>query len=186
MRNNLTVALPILRELGLPATVYVPTDWLGGRSPYIGTGGDGAILTADELRELVAAGWELGAHTLTHADLSELDYDGCRSEIDGNRHALEEITGTQVETFAYPFGHYGPEAVAAVRDAGLQAAVTTGSGSWEPLELTRAMIGAADPFPIVLLKLTDRYEPILRSGPMRALRTSSKALRRRIGARRAQ
>jgi peptidoglycan/xylan/chitin deacetylase (PgdA/CDA1 family) len=186
MRNNLTVALPILRDLGLPATVYVPTGWLGGRSPYVGTGGDGAILTAEELRELVAAGWELGAHTLTHADLSELDYDGCRSEIDGSCRALEQIAGTEVETFAYPFGHYGPAAVAAVRDAGLRAAVTTGSGSWEPLELTRAMVGAADPFPILLLKLTDRYEPILRSAPMRALRAGSKELRRRIGARRGQ
>ena len=45
------------------------------------------------------------------------------------------------------------------------------------------MIGAADPFPIVLLKLTDRYEPLLRSAPMRALRSASKDLRRRLGQR---
>jgi peptidoglycan/xylan/chitin deacetylase (PgdA/CDA1 family) len=183
MRNNLTVALPILRDLGLTATVYVPTGWLGGRSPWIGDSGDGAILTAEELRELAAAGWELGAHTVTHADLSKLDYEGCREEISGSVAALRELTGVEVRTFAYPFGPYGRAAVDAVRDCGLRAAVTTGSGSWDPYELTRAMIGAADPFPVLLLKLTDRYEPLLRSAPMRALRSASKDLRRRLGQR---
>jgi peptidoglycan/xylan/chitin deacetylase (PgdA/CDA1 family) len=184
MRNLLTNALPILQELGIPATVYVPTEWIGSTSPWIGGGGDGAILTTEELRELLASGWELGTHTLTHADLSQLDYDGCRREIEGSSEALARLTGATVETLAYPFGHYGPAAIAAARDAGLLAAVTTGSGSWEPFELTRAMIGAADPFPIVLLKLTDRYEPLLGSPPLRLARRASKRIRRWLGARR--
>lgn len=186
MRNNLTTAMPILRDLGIPATVYVPTGWLGGRSPWIGPNADGAILTADELRELAQVGWELGAHTLTHADLSQLDYDSCCREIEGSRTALSELTGATVETLAYPFGRYGEAAIAAARDAGLLAAVTTGSGSWDPFELTRAMIGAADPFPIVLLKLTDRYEPLLSTPPLRLARTASKELRRRLGGWRAR
>ena len=98
-------------------------------------------------------------------------------QVEGSREALEEIIGTGVHTFAYPFGRYGPAAIAAARDSGLLAAVTTGSGSWQPYEITRAMIGAADPLPVVLLKLTDRYEPLLASPPMRALRRASKRLR---------
>ncbi len=184
MRNLHLNALPILRELGIPATVYVPTDWLGGRSPWIGPGGDGAILSRDELCDLARAGWELGAHTLAHADLSQLDYDDCRREIEGSCTALRQLTGVRVQTLAYPFGRYGPAAIAAARDAGLLAAVTTGSGSWEPYELTRAMIGGADPFPIVLLKLTDRYEPLLSSAPLRTARRASRRLRGRIGERR--
>lgn len=183
MRNVLTNALPILRELDIRATVYVPTQWLGGTSPWIGEGSDGAILTAEELRELLAAGWELGAHTATHADLSQLEYLDCRREIEGSREALARLTGATVQTLAYPFGHYGPAAMAAARDAGMLAAVTTGSGRWEPFELTRAMIGAADPFPIVLLKLTDRYEPLLSSPPLRVARRASKRIRARLGAR---
>jgi peptidoglycan/xylan/chitin deacetylase (PgdA/CDA1 family) len=184
MRNLLTNALPILRELGIPATVYVPTRWLGASSPWIGPGGDGAILTVEELRELAAAGWEVGAHTLTHADLSKLDYEGCRAEIEGSCDALRDLTGANVQTLAYPFGYYGPAAVAAARDSDLVAAVTPGSGIWDPFELTRAMVGAADPFPIVLLKLTDRYEPLLSSPPMRAVRRASKQVRNRLGERR--
>jgi peptidoglycan/xylan/chitin deacetylase (PgdA/CDA1 family) len=184
MQNNLTNALPILRELGIRATIYVPTEWLGGASPWIGPGGDGIILTAPELRELAQAGWELGAHTLTHADLSLLDYDAARYEIEGSCAALAQLTGVEVKTFAYPFGRYGPAAVAAARDSGLLAAVTTGSGKWDRYELTRAMIGPADPFVVTLLKLTDRYEPLLSSAPMRGLRATTKQLRGRLNERR--
>ena len=38
---NVTTALPIRRELGIRATVYVPTGWLGGRSPWIGPAATG-------------------------------------------------------------------------------------------------------------------------------------------------
>jgi peptidoglycan/xylan/chitin deacetylase (PgdA/CDA1 family) len=177
MRNVRTTALPILTELGVPATVYVPTDWLGGRNPWIGPGGDGAILTAGELHELAAAGWELGSHTHTHADLSKLDYDGCRREIDSSCQVLESIAGQRVQTLAYPYGRYHAQAIAAARDAGLLAAVATCSRSWKPYELTRAMIGSADPFPVVLLKLTDRCDSLLRSRPLRLARRANEHVR---------
>jgi peptidoglycan/xylan/chitin deacetylase (PgdA/CDA1 family) len=180
MRNNHEVALPILNEYSIRASVYVTIGFIDGSSPWIGPGGDGAMMSREQVRELGEAGWELGAHTMTHPDLSTLDYDACLQEISDSRAALEGIGGRPVETFAYPFGRYGPQAVAAARDSGMIAAVTTGSGSWAPYELTRAMIGAADPLPVMLLKLTDRYEPLLKSPPMRALRTASKQLRGRL------
>ncbi|MGA2321640.1 MAG: polysaccharide deacetylase family protein [Solirubrobacteraceae bacterium] len=185
MRNNHAVALPILNEYGIPATVYVTIGFIDGESPWIGAGGDRAMMNESELRDLAAAGWELGAHTMTHADLSTLDYEACRKEIEDSRDALERIAGVEVQTFAYPFGRYGPAALAAVKDAGLLAAVTTGSGSWAPYEMTRAMIGALDPVPILLLKLTDRYEPLLQSPPARAARLASKRLRELLRSRRA-
>jgi peptidoglycan/xylan/chitin deacetylase (PgdA/CDA1 family) len=181
MRNNLTVALPILRDLGIRATVYVPSGWVGRRSPWI-KGTEGAILSADDLRALAGAGWEIGAHTVTHADLATLDYAACRREIEHSRAELERLVGTQVTTLAYPYGRYGEAAIAAARDAGLAAAVTTGSGSWRPYELTRAMIGAADPLPVVLLKMTDRYEPLLQLPPLRSLRRASRELRHKLSA----
>jgi peptidoglycan/xylan/chitin deacetylase (PgdA/CDA1 family) len=184
MRNNYALARPILEEYGIKATVYVTIGFIGGVSPWVGAGGDGAMMSEMELRDLTAAGWELGAHTMTHPDLSKLDYDTCRREIEDSRDELERIADVQVQTFAYPFGRYGPAALAAVRDAGLLAAVTTGSGSWAPYEITRAMIGALDPLPVVLLKLTDRYEPLLRTGPLRIARKGSKRLRDLVRSRR--
>lgn len=178
LRNNLTTAAPILRELGIPATVYVATSLLGEHSPWLGPGGSGAMLSHDELRELADEGWEIGAHTVTHADLSLLDYDACRSEIGDSKEMVESIVGAPVVTLAYPWGRYGSAAVAAARDAGLLAAVATGSGSWNRYELTRAMIGTADPWPILLLKLTDRFEPLVSRPPLSVIQRAASNLRR--------
>lgn len=180
MRSVLTIALPILSEFGIPATVYVPSGWLGGASPWISPGAGGEILSGEELRQIAAAGWEIGAHTVTHADLSVLDYDSCRQEIDRSREALQSVSGVSVDTFAYPFGRYGCAAIDAVRDSGLLAAVTTGSGSWNPFQLTRAMVGGVDPFPVLLLKMTDRYEPLLRFPPLAVGRRASRQLRKQL------
>jgi peptidoglycan/xylan/chitin deacetylase (PgdA/CDA1 family) len=184
MRNNHSIALPILSSYGIAATVYVTISFIGGVSPWIGPKSDNRMLSEDEIRELARAGWELGAHTITHPDLSALDYDACRREIEKSRTALERIAGTRVETFAYPFGRYGPAAIAAARDSGLLAAVATGRGGGGVYELRRAMIGAADPTPIFVLKLADRYEPILRLPPLDLLRRASKRARARVQARR--
>ncbi len=180
LRNNLTTAAPILSDLGIPATVYVACDFIGGHSPWIGAGGGGEMLSEEEIRVLARSGWEIGAHTLSHPDLATLGYDGCMNEIDGSRRVLESITGGRVDTFAYPFGRYGPEALAAVRDCGMRAAVTTGSGSWRRFELTRAMISAGDPTAILALKLVDLYEPLLRTAPLRAARRASRLVRARM------
>jgi peptidoglycan/xylan/chitin deacetylase (PgdA/CDA1 family) len=180
MRNNLTAALPILRKYGIPATVYVASGMIGGESPWIAPAADNRLMDEDELRELSAAGWEIGAHTITHPDLSTLDYEACRHEIEQSRLALEAIIGLPVETFAYPFGRYGPAALQAVRDSGFAAAVSTGSGGPAPFELARAMIGAADPMLLVVLKLTDRYEPLLQSAPLSTVRRFSKLIRKRV------
>ncbi|MBV9334586.1 MAG: polysaccharide deacetylase family protein [Solirubrobacterales bacterium] len=179
MRNVLTEAFPILNKLRIRATVYVPTAWLGRRSPWIGPGGDGAILTEDDLRHLVAAGWELGTHSSTHADLSRLEYADCRREIASSCEVLAPIAGRRIQTLAYPYGRYGPAAIAAARHAGLLAAVSTHSGSWEPYELTRAMIGSADPLPVMLLRLAGRGDRLLRSKPLRIARRAAEHLRDR-------
>ncbi|HTA98472.1 MAG TPA: polysaccharide deacetylase family protein [Solirubrobacteraceae bacterium] len=184
MRNNRTVAFPILQRYGIPATVYISIDLIGGVSPWVDPDGDNRMLDTGEIRELAGAGWELGAHTMSHPDLSTLAYEACRREIEESKIALEEIGQVSVETFAYPFGRYDEQTIAAVRDSGLSAAVTTGSGIWEPYELTRAMVGALDPTPVFMLKLTDRYEPLLRSPPLRLLRRASKTTRIAIQARR--
>lgn len=184
MRNNYSTALPILSEYGIVATVYVTIGFIGGKSPWIGAASDRSMLDEQEIRELAAAGWELGAHTMTHPDLCELDYESARREIHDSKVALEAIAGVPVETFAYPFGRYNQTAIAAAAASELAAAVATGRGGRGPYELQRAMIGAADPMAIVMLKLADRYEPLLQLPPIDLLRRWSKGARARLHERR--
>lgn len=179
MDDNHAVVLPILREYDVPATVYVATGFIGQPNPWIAPEFGSRMMTAQELRELVQAGFELGAHTVTHPDLSKLSFEQCLREMTESRKTIERLTGAEVETFAYPFCLYGQAARAAATQAGFVAAVTChGRGSWAPLEMKRAMITGKDGFPSFVLKLADAYEPLFESVPGRVARTSTRALRR--------
>lgn len=89
-------------------------------------------LTAPELGALAGGGLvEIGAHTLTHPQLSALDRESQREEIRGSRLALREAVGEEIASFAYPYGSrsdYTTETVALVRDAGFSSACATTQG----------------------------------------------------------
>jgi peptidoglycan/xylan/chitin deacetylase (PgdA/CDA1 family) len=180
MDDNHDVALPILVELGLPATVFVITGLIGEPNPWLAPASGGRMMNVAELRAMVEAGIEIGAHTVTHPDLSQLDYARCLDEIGGSRRDLEGILNARVTTFAYPFCRYGPAARAAVEAAGFDSAVTCqGAGSWERYELKRSLITGKDGLGIFLLKLTDAYQPLFDSGPSRVTRALTRPIRRR-------
>jgi len=179
MDDNHHVALPILREYGLPATIYVATGLIGRPNPWIAANSGTRMMTEEELLEVAAAGIELGAHTVSHPDLSGMGMEDCVREMTDSRDALNALTGRQVRTFAYPFCMYGPEAVAAAREAGFEAAVTChGRGSWAPLEMKRSMITGKDGLPSFVLKLAEVYEPLFESAPGRLVRVGTRSARR--------
>lgn len=90
-----------------------------------GDGGE-CILTPEELEELAQVeGMEVGAHTCTHPVLSTLPRECQRMEIVEAKRLLEEVIGSRISSFAYPFGSfadYGPETVEFVRGAGFARA----------------------------------------------------------------
>lgn len=121
-------ALPVLRSLGVPATVFVPTALVGSERPMAWPGTDKWLgspyedeltpMSWDELAELAELGWELGSHTRTHPHLPTLMPDDLRDELEGSRSDLEERTGAPCESIAYPYGDHSDAVVAASRRAG--------------------------------------------------------------------
>lgn len=184
MDDNHRVVLPILRDRGLRATVYVATGLIGRPNPWLAPGSGARLMTAGELRDLHAAGFELGAHTVSHPDLSRLDREACRREMAESRQALERLTGAAVRTFAYPYCAYGEAALEAAASVGFEAAVTChGRGSWAPLEMKRSMITGKDGPVSFALKLWEVYQPLFESPAGRLLRAATRSARRRLRAR---
>lgn len=180
MDDNHAVVLPILREHGLRATVYVATGLIGKPNPWMAPESGARMMTVPELRELVAAGFEIGAHTVTHPDLSSLGFEDCLREMRDSREALERTLGVEVRTFAYPSCHYGPAAVEAVQAAGFAAAVTCqGLGSWKSHELRRSLVSGKDGTAGFLIKLAGVYERLSASPPGRLARATTRASRDR-------
>jgi peptidoglycan/xylan/chitin deacetylase (PgdA/CDA1 family) len=135
--SHLTHAKPILRAAGWPGVLN-----LEGKN--IGPGG----LTRRQVRTLIAAGWEIDSHTLTHPDLRTLDDASLARELAGSRALLRRTFAVPVAFFCYPAGRYDARVQAAVRAAGYRAATTVepgiASASDNPYALPRIRVNGTD------------------------------------------
>ena len=150
-RDALDVALPILREFEMPATVYLPTAMIDGVAPYdwYGERPAPAALDWDGVRELIADGLvDVQAHTRTHPRLTALDDASARWELATSKADIEQRLGVAVTSVCYPAGLYGPRDARLVRELGYGGAVTCRPGindaGTDPTELRRNLIAPRD------------------------------------------
>lgn len=114
-----THAAPVLLQHKLPATVFLPTSYLGRSNAWPGQPAwvrEEPLMTWDQVKELASAGIAFGSHTVTHPDLTKLSPAEVERELAESKLAIEQHTGTTVEHFCYPYGKWNP----AVRDATLR------------------------------------------------------------------
>lgn len=103
------VAWPVLRAFGLPATLYIPIDFLdGGATPIRDT--TLPPCTWEQVRAMADAGLDLGSHTRSHCDLRTVSGQALVEEIRGSRGILEARLGHPVRSFCYPRGLFTEEA----------------------------------------------------------------------------
>jgi peptidoglycan/xylan/chitin deacetylase (PgdA/CDA1 family) len=91
---------------------------VGGDREHVG-------MTLEDARSLVAAGMEVGFHTLHHPSLPTLDDEGLDAAVSIGRHTLADELGTPVQRFAYPHGHVDGRIAETVRSHGYRSAWTT-------------------------------------------------------------
>ena len=212
-RDNYDLAFPVLRELGIPATIFVTTGKIGGSEPFwqqalgrmfrvagacpegeasrdlravLGlrngrpltpelyrntvarwkrlkqaecldlllragwtspsvSNGSRRFLSADEIREMAAAGIAFGSHTVTHAILPQLSSSEIERELSESKAALESLLGDRIDALAYPDGKYSDEVLQRARAAGYRVGCTTQSrwiaGGNGPLSMPRIDVG---------------------------------------------
>src|SRR4051812_32579817 len=109
----LELAFPIMRRLGLPGSVYVPTDWPGNSRPmawpgidrWLGTPHEHELrcLSWDQLEELAQEDWEVGSHTCSHPHLTRISDAQLSDELERSRAACEEALGRPCASIAYPY-----------------------------------------------------------------------------------
>ena len=106
-RNFAEAARPVLEAAGFSATVFAVAGRCGGANDWPGQLAGVPrlpLLSAAELRDLSAAGFEIGSHGLTHAALDGLSAGEAEREVVGSKRALEDAIGGRVEVLAYPYG----------------------------------------------------------------------------------
>lgn len=160
-------ALPTLREHGFCAIQFLVADLLGKTSEWQKASGEfpGRLMDEAQIKDWLAAGQEIGSHTMTHPRLTEISASQAREEIFGSKKKLEHTFGRAVEHFCYPYGDWNPAIRDIVQEAGYKSACTTKFG------VNTAGAGA-DPFTIK--RITVRY-------PSRKLQNLGKWLRASLG-----
>ena len=130
-RSHMNIALPILRRAGWAGVLNLTLDYVDD------LGGDRAV------RRLIDAGWQIDAHTRTHADLTRVSDAQLHDEVAGARAEIVRRFGVPARFFCYPFGRYDARVSAAVRRAGHLAATTVERGfarPGRPYALGRVMV----------------------------------------------
>ena len=154
-RDNYDNAAPVLERLGLPATFFIVTEWMGTDIVPWWDRDEGVRypwMTWDHVRSLHQRGFDIGAHTRTHVDLGLVNGDRATQEILGARRELERQLGAPVDLFAYPYGrrdNLKDSNRALVREAGFRCCCSCFGG---------VNARGTDPFHLARVPVTPRYE----------------------------
>jgi peptidoglycan/xylan/chitin deacetylase (PgdA/CDA1 family) len=162
--NNLTHAAPVLQRYGFSATCYVLSQLIGQSNVWDKESGipESALMNTEQLKQWIACGQEVGAHTRHHQRLLQLTFDAAREEIVVCKEELEELIGRPVRHFCYPYGEYAPEHVRMAVEAGYSTATTTqrsrcqNQDDW--MQLPRVPVARRTTRLALLLKLATAYE----------------------------
>ena len=112
------VAFPRLRRMGWPAVLDLAglnLKWSGGLSPAM-------------VKRMIAAGWELASHTISHVDLTAAPPSRLRYEVAVSRRLYRRWFHVPVYNFCYPSGSYDRRVQAAVKGAGYRGALAVSPG----------------------------------------------------------
>ncbi|TMQ64833.1 MAG: polysaccharide deacetylase family protein [Candidatus Eisenbacteria bacterium] len=118
--SQLTHLRPLLRELGIPWTVFVLAGMLGKRNdwdhPWVSP--RERHLTPDEVRRLAGEGVTIGSHGMTHVNMTALPDAALEEELARSRETLRNLSSQPVDCVSYPWGLANERVTDAARSAG--------------------------------------------------------------------
>lgn len=160
-KSTYDYAFPILKERGLPATVFVYTDFVSAP----------AGLTWDQLKEMEADGiFEVQSHSKTHSNMTKilttLDKEQkakfLKSEIASPNAVFDRKMGRQPYAIAYPYGAANDEVTKVVAEQNMKIGLTVTRGAnpmyADRLMLRRTMIFGEDSLADFKRKIKTRTE----------------------------
>lgn len=119
-RNFASAAAPVLSAAGLPATVFVVSDAVGGTNEWDARPAPGIptlpLMSWDEVHAAAEAGFGIGAHTRRHPDLTTVDHGRLEDELAGCVERCSSELGQRPRWFAYPYGAVNDVVARAARD----------------------------------------------------------------------
>ena len=163
--DMLNHASPLLAEHGYTATVFLPTKYIGATTQFFKTR---PCLTWSQINTLCRAGITFGSHTVTHPRLELLSGAEIEREIADSKHEIEDRTGFETDSFAYPYAF--PETQAIFRRLmrellnragylqGVCTSIGTEDGRGDRMFLKRLPMNSCDDPALFAAKLCGAYD----------------------------
>jgi peptidoglycan/xylan/chitin deacetylase (PgdA/CDA1 family) len=128
--NVLRHGLKPLADTGFRAIQFLVPNLLGKRNEWDMALGEAPeqMMDAAQVREWLAAGHEIGSHTLSHPYLTRISRIEAAEEIKASRKKLQDLFGRAIDHFCYPYGDWNEATRDLACDAGYKPACTTIAG----------------------------------------------------------
>jgi peptidoglycan/xylan/chitin deacetylase (PgdA/CDA1 family) len=173
--NIMENAVPILKEYGLPAGIFVPAGNLGQpprwEMPDNCLHKKETVMTQKQIAELDNDEFEIFSHTLSHPPLTRVEDSKLEAELVSSKHTLEKIVGREVSGISYPHGAYDDRVYKAVQKAGYKFGFTIEptmvNSNTDSLKIGRFSVSPRDSLIKFKLKVSGAYQA---SGFLRALK----------------
>jgi len=130
-------AFPVLRDLGLTATVFLvvqtltaegrPVDWVDTPPAF-----PLPTLTLDQILEMQEAGIEFASHSYSHFDLTTLSPEECLDDLVRSKELLQDLLDRPVTMLAYPRGRHDEQVQRAAEAAGYDYALSLPESAERP------------------------------------------------------
>jgi peptidoglycan/xylan/chitin deacetylase (PgdA/CDA1 family) len=134
--NQYTNARPVMKSNGLIGTYYIISGELTDQPDY---------MSATQVKQLFADGNEIASHSVTHPDMTTLTTAKLQSEMANSQTTLQNLIGTPVTDFAYPFGAYNGTTIAMGKQYyQSQRTVNAGYNTKDNLDLTQLKMYEVD------------------------------------------
>lgn len=190
--DNYETVLPILRERGMRAFIFVLPPLVDGGAPLLWpeVAEDSErfprtmrSVTWQMLEEMKEEAFEVGSHTLTHPHLPDLRGEALHEELWESRNRIRERLGS-CDTLAYPFGHWSRAVEEAAAACGYRYAFSlpTTHGQWDAaaLSIPRINIDYRDSGPRLISKTSPWGRRIHLSRVVKAARRAARSAQARV------
>ena len=122
------LAFPILKKYNLTATAFVASGIISGEKidDFYSTKD---MMSAENLLELSANGWEIASHSVHHLDLTLLSESDLLSELENSKKDLENLIGKPVKSLSFPYGKRNRKVIEAAKKCGYENFAIYGENS---------------------------------------------------------
>lgn len=136
-KDNYVNAFPVLKKLGIKATIFLVPSCLGKTTDQVTADGEGPRehLSKNDVVEMSRSGIEFGSHSMNHKLFNKITPAEIDNEVVESKNAIENLVQKPCKIFAYPAGFYNEAAIGALKKSGYTGAFTTVYGNDDALDL---------------------------------------------------